>query len=322
MRRDIFDPKAVQDFSESIGTTERLKMLTVLTYADIKAVNPEALTPWKAEMLWQLYAAAFNYLSRTVDDQRLHADSPDEEHLQQVVAVVSGDVDSTHVESFLEGFPKRYLLTHSPIDIVSHFRMYERMNGNQPEIDLLRRDGYFELVLLTPDRPFLFARVAGTLSSWGMNILKAEAFSNKAGTVLDTFRFSDRFRTLDLNPTEMERLKESLAQAICGEINVTELMQKKFKPEVKKPKVKVEPQLHIDDNCSSHSTLLEITAQDRPGLLYGISSTLAELSCNIEIAIIDTQGQMAIDVFYITRAGAKLGPEQQGELGAALLRRL
>ncbi len=206
MRRDIFDPKAVQDFSESIGTTERLKMLTVLTYADIKAVNPEALTPWKAEMLWQLYAAAFNYLSRTVDDQRLHADSPDhadsdEQHLKQVVAVVPGDVDSRHLRPFLEGFPKRYLLTHSPIDIVSHFRMYERMNGNQPEIDLLRRDGYFELVLLTPDRPFLFARVAGSLSSWGMNILKAEAFSNQGGTVLDTFRFSDRFRTLDLNPS-------------------------------------------------------------------------------------------------------------------------
>ena len=99
-------------------------------------------------------------------------------------------------------------------------------------------------------------------------------------------------------------------------------MQNRFKPEVKSPKVKVEPQVHIDDTCSSHSTLLEITAQDRPGLLYGISSILAELSCNIEIAIIDTQGQMAIDVFYITRAGAKLGPEQQCELRADLLRRL
>src|SRR5207248_2197235 len=84
------------------------------------SVNPEALTPWKAEMLWQLYAAAFNYMSRTVDDQRLHADS-DEEHLKQVVSVAPGDVDSRHVRSFLEGFPKRYLLTHSPIDIVSHF---------------------------------------------------------------------------------------------------------------------------------------------------------------------------------------------------------
>ena len=72
-RQDIFDPKVVGEFSESVGTTERLKMLTLLTYTDIKSVNPEALTPWKAEMLWQLYAAAFNHLSRTVDDQRLTA---------------------------------------------------------------------------------------------------------------------------------------------------------------------------------------------------------------------------------------------------------
>ena len=70
LRRDIFDPEAVHDFAKTVGTTEHLKMLTLFTYADIKAVNPEALTSWKAEMLWQLYAATENYLNRSVDDQR------------------------------------------------------------------------------------------------------------------------------------------------------------------------------------------------------------------------------------------------------------
>ena len=233
MRHDIFDPKVVAEFSDSVGTTERLKMLTLLTYTDIKSVNPEALTPWKAEMLWQFYAAGFNHLSRTVDDQRLTGSNANSERIKEVVAA-AGEVDAKHITSFLDGFPKRYLLMHTPAEIVAHCRMYDLLKNkdDEPQIDILRRDGYFELVLLTLDCPGLFSHVVGTLSSWGMNILKAEAFSNKAGVVLDTFRFSDRFRTLELNPSEVNRLKRKLAEAVSGEINVVELMETKFKPGV------------------------------------------------------------------------------------------
>jgi [protein-PII] uridylyltransferase len=322
-RQNIFDPKVVGEFSESVGTTERLKMLTLLTYTDIKSVNPEALTPWKAEMLWQLYAAAFNHLSRTVDDQRLTASTANSDRIKEVVAV-AGEIEARHITAFLEGFPKRYLLMHTPGEIVTHCEMYDRLKlkDDEPQIDVLRREGYFELVLLTLDCPGLFAHVVGTLSSWGMNILKAEAFSNKAGVVLDTIRFSDRFRTLELNPSEVNRLKRNLSEAVAGEINVVELMEAKFKPATQNPKIKIEPSVQIENECSQHSTLIEIIAQDRPGLLYNISSTMAELGCNIEVAIIDTQGQTATDVFHVTCAGAKLDLKHQKEMQAALLEQL
>ncbi|HYM06140.1 MAG TPA: [protein-PII] uridylyltransferase [Terriglobales bacterium] len=319
MRQDIFDPKVVAEFSECVGTTERLKMLTLLTYTDIKSVNPEALTPWKAELLWQFYAAAFNHLSRSVDDQRLTVSSSNSERIKEVVAA-AGETDAKHITSFLEGFPKRYLLMHTSSEIVAHCRMYDRLKqkDDEPQIDILRRDGYFELVLLTLDCPGLFSHVVGTLSSWGMNILKAEAFSNKAGVVLDTFRFSDRFRTLELNPSEIDRLKRKLAEAVSGEIDVVELMETKFKPGAQSPKITVEPSVQIDNECSQHSTLIEIIAQDRPGLLYDISSAMAELGCNIEVAIIDTQGQTATDVFHVTCAGAKLDVRHQQKMQTAL----
>jgi [protein-PII] uridylyltransferase len=320
--RDIFDPKVVQQFCDSVGTTERLKMLTLLTYADIKAVNPEALTPWKAEIIWQLYAASSNHLSRTIDDQRVDAQTSNEEHIKRIVSAAPADVDSTRLISFLEGFPKRYLLTHAADEIVSHYRMHQNWDGVEPQIDLLKQNGYYQIVLLTLDRPALFARVAGTLSSWGMNILKAEAFSNKAGTVLDTFRFVDLFRTLDMNPTEKARLKRSVADSVSGEIDVREMMETKFKPTAKLPKVKIQPSIHIDDKCSSHSTVVEITTQDRPGLLYDISADLAELGCNIEVAIIDTQGQSVIDVFYVTRGAGKLDAALQDRMRDALRQRL
>jgi [protein-PII] uridylyltransferase len=320
MRHDIFDPKVVAEFSETVGTMERLKLLTLLTYADVKSVNPEALTPWKAEMIWQLYAAAFNHLSRTVDDERLTGAASNSEQIRQI-ASAAGDPDSKHIVSFLEGFPKRYLLTHTPAEIVKHCRMYDRFRtrGEEAQIEVARRDGYFELVLLTLDCPGLFSHVVGTLSSWGMNILKAEAFSNRAGVVLDTIRFSDRFHTLELNPTEEGRLKRQLSEAVSGEVNVVDLMETKFKPAVQGPKIKVNPSVQLDNNSSQHSTVVEIIAQDRPGLLYDISSTLAELGCNIEVAIIDTQGQTATDVFHVTCAGAKLDLAHQKKMRDALL---
>ncbi len=322
MRRDIFDAKVVREFSESIRETQPLKMLTLLTYADIKSVNPEALTPWKGEMLWQLHAATFNDLSRNVDDQRLRADLAHEVQIQQIVAASNSNLDAGRMAAFLEGLPRRYLLTHSTEQIVAHCRMHERLHELDPQIEIVRRNGYYDLVLLTLDCPFLFAGVAGTLSSWGMNILKADAYSNKAGTVTDTFRISDRFHTLDLNPGEVERLKRSLADAVSGEVDVAELMRRNFKPAENAPKIKIEPRLHLDNSSSQHSTLIEITAQDRPGLLYDISAALSEFGCNIEVAIIDTQGQTAIDVFYVTCAGTKLDSAHQRKLRAELMQQL
>jgi [protein-PII] uridylyltransferase len=322
LRRDIFDPEAVHDFAQAVGTIDRLKMLTLFTYADIKAVNPEALTPWKAQMLWQLYAATENYLNRTVDDQRLYVAGEDAKQLERLVPPGEEAGETERFRNFLDGFPKRYLLTHAPGEIATHYRMYKRLGNSSAEISVTKRDDYYELVLVTSDRPFLFAKVAGTISSWGMNILKADACANKAGTVLDIIRISDRFHTLDHNPTETVRLKQNLAAAISGELDVAGLMKRKFQPEKREPKVQVETRIHLDNECSSHSTVVEIVALDRPGLLYDISSTFAELGCNIEVGLIDTEGGTATDVFYITKQGAKLPPDRQRELHDMLQARL
>jgi [protein-PII] uridylyltransferase len=322
LRRDIFDPEAVRDFAQAVGTIENLKMLTLFTYADIKAVNPEALTPWKAEMLWQLYAETENYLNRSVDDQRLYVAGEAARELEEKVHIGEGASESERFRNFLDGFPKRYLLTHSPTEIAAHYRMYKRLADSTAEISITRRDEYYELVLVTTDRPFLLANVFGTLASWGMNILKAEASGNRAGIVLDTFRFSDRFHTLDHNPSEVVRLKQDLIDALSGGLNVADLMARKFQPEKRSPKVQVETGIHLDGECSSHSTVVEIVTVDRPGLLYDISSSFAELGCNIEVALINTEGGIATDVFYVTRQGAKLAPEQERELHDVLRARL
>jgi [protein-PII] uridylyltransferase len=319
LRRDIFDPETIRSFAEKMETPERLKMLTLLTYADIKAVNPDALTPWKAENVFQLYISAFNYLNHSVDE-RLQADAEDQ-HLAHIRTLVP--TAGKKLKNFLEGLPKRYLAAYSATDVLAHVEMAGRLGNDPIQLLLERGRHWFELTLVTGDRPGLFANVTGVLAAWGMNIVKANAFSNQAGTVVDTFYFTDRFRTLELNLQEWERFKRSIIGVLLGEVDLERLLRDRLRAE--KPglaKVKIDTKIEFDDSCSGRSTLLQVIAQDRPGLLHRISSSLSEEKCNIEIALIDTEGQMAIDVFYLTSSGEKLRTEHQPRIRKSLLESL
>jgi len=318
VRRDIFDPANVKSFAEKVGVPERLKMLCLLTYADIKAVNPEAMTPWKADNLWQLYIAGANYLSRSVDE-RVHTSNNDDSginlaHLRSLVPVAGKKINA-----FLEGLPHRYLRIQSAMDVLAHAEMAARLGQSGVQLNLKQVRHWYELTLVTTDRPFLFASVSGALAAWGMNIVKANAFSNAAGIVMDTFYFTDRFRTLEMNLQEWDRLKKSIASVVKGEADVARMLRDRLKSEkAHGTKVKIATQIEFDDSCSAHSTMMQVLTQDRPGLLYRMCSVVSKHECNIEIALIETEGQMAIDVLYLTSGGAKLSAERQSALGKAL----
>ncbi len=320
LRRDIFDHETVRGFADKIGTPERLKMLCLMTYADIRSVNPEALTPWKAESLWRLYMAASNYMNRSVDDDRFHAEF-EAETLSRIGELVPKK--STELRKYLEGLPHRYLRTHSPMQIAKHFEMSTALAKKPVQISLKHTRGLYELTLLTGDRPLVFATIAGVLSAWGMNIVKANAFANQAGTIVDTFYFKDRFRTLELNPPELERFEHSIVQVLSGEVSLHKLMEGRERVATNGPtKLQTATRLDFNNHSSSHSTLLELVAQDRPGLLYKIASTLGRYGCNIEVALIDTEGHVAIDVFYLTWECMKLSGEHQFQIRRALLEEL
>jgi len=304
--RDLFDPQTIRDVAHQMETVERLKALTLVTYADISAVNPEVMTPWRAEQLWQLYLAVYNELTRELETERIEA-------------IPSGPPERI---AFLEGFPTRYLRTHTEQEIDEHMALEEksrvRRSPSGVAVDIRKLESAWQLTLVAADRPFLFASVAGTLSSFGMNILKAEAFANRRGLVLDTFTFDDPSRTLDLNPTEVDRLRATAERVLAGKTDVRELLRNRPKPTLPSRKARIPAKVSFDSEASRTATLVEIVAEDRPGLLYDLAAAISSNGGNIEVVLIDTQAHKAIDVFYVTAEGKKLGPEQRQVLAAAL----
>jgi [protein-PII] uridylyltransferase len=304
--RDLDDPATARLLADKVGTIEALRYLTLLTYADVAGVNPTALSPWRLEQLWRVYLTAHHELTRELQTDRIS---------------LPGDL-SDQKAAFLKGLPVRYLRTHTEDEIQMHLDLEERRKQAEVALDIRKVDGGYSLTILAKDRLYLFASVAGALASFGLNILKAEAFANQQGTILDTFVFSDPNRTIELNPSEVERLQVTLERVLLGRVLVKDLLKYRPKPTLPSKRSSIVPKVAFDNTASETATLLEITAEDRPGLLYDVAAALSSEGCNIDLVLVDTEAHKAMDVFYISSGGKKLSEETKNRLHAALLKTL
>jgi len=305
--RNLADPDTARYAAALTSTEERLRLLTLLTLADINGVNPSALSPWRLEQLWRLFRVTRSELNRELS-----------ENLEPEAQPVSPEEDPLLAE-FLDGLPKRYLFTHTLEQAAAQARLYATAREQSAALRIEKREGFYHLSVVAVDRPFLFASVAGGLSSFNLNILKAEAFHNRHGYIADAFVFSDPGRNLELNPPELERLKSMLRGVVLGQVRVEPLLQGR---PVKAPPSRasmVEPSVTLDAETSDAATLFEVVAQDRPGLLYSLAAAISRADCNIEVVLVNTEAHRAIDVFHVTRQGRKLDDAHALQVRDALL---
>jgi [protein-PII] uridylyltransferase len=299
--RDMDDPATARLLAERAGTIERLKMLAVMTYARIVALEAAAKIPWRLEQLWRAYGVAQHELIRELETDRI----------KQVPENLPG-----HAE-FIKGFPLRYLRAHSPAEIEAHIRLFELSRPTGVAVRLDPMEGAYRLTVVARDKVSLFASFAGAISSFGLDILKAEAFSNAARVILDTFVFADPKRMLQQNPTEADRLTDLIQRIALGKTDAQRLMRGRTLPDAGKRAAA--PQVRFDSEACPTATLVEIETEDRPGLLYSLATVFSSSACNIDVVLVDTKGRRAIDVFYVAQEGGKLSPDVQARLKERLL---
>jgi [protein-PII] uridylyltransferase len=315
-RRDIDDPKTISDFATVVGDPQRLRLLYLLTYADMRAVGPGVLTGWQAVVLHDLYARTLRHLTggrterpnRVQLAQRLHALVKDELTLQTVKAHVALTSD-------------RYLATTSRERMAEHLRLVHRLDQEPVVTELFHHPalGSSELVVVTRDVPGLFALIAGTLAARGVNIISAQIQTREDGIVIDTFQVNDPAGEPLTAPSSWSKALGDLRGVVAGETSVDELLRRR---RAGRPAGGPggPPKVSVDNRLSDTYTVVEVKCPDRVGLLYLITRTLSGLGLDIASARIATDIDHALDTFYVHDGkGAKIeDPEAMAGLVRAL----
>ncbi|HEV8317933.1 MAG TPA: hypothetical protein VGQ10_11010 [Vicinamibacterales bacterium] len=315
-RRDTEDPHVVQRFAQLVGTEERLKMLSLMTLADIEAVSPDTLTLWKEELLWRLYVDTYSQLTFGYGDETI---DPGHAAVASLQARRPPDLGEHELASFLEGFPRRYLARVDAEHVYRHARLARDIHPDEVHLFLEPKGETWELSVVTLDKPYLFSNISGVLSYFGMNILRGSAMTSPAGLVLDIFEFTDQERFFQFNPGATPQVEKLLQDVVAGRQDVAALLLRKEGSVLyRRQPQRVAPVVHFDSGHSQRYTVMEIVAQDTLGLLYRISRIISRQGCDVDLVLISTEGNKAIDVFHLTKKRAKLSEADEGALKEAL----
>jgi [protein-PII] uridylyltransferase len=293
-----------------------------MTLADVEAVSPETLTPWKEELLWRLYVDTYNHLTQRYGDERIERNQAG---LDELLAQRPADLSVPEITRFLEGLPQRYLQLFAGDAIYRHVRLARDIHPDEVHVSLERNDdsAVWTLAVATLDKPFLFSNICGVLSSFGMNIIRGHALTNPNGLVLDVFQFTDDERFLELNGDAQATVVRTLDDVVGGRVELAGRLRSRERGVLQpRPGSRFAPVARTDNETSGRYTILDIVATNALGLLYRISRVISQHGCDVDLVLIATEGEKAIDVFHITKGGSKLTEAEQQALTSDLLRTL
>ena len=300
-RRDLEDPNMVVQFAKAMGTQERLDMLYVLTYCDVRGTSPEAMTSWKSSLLEHLYSRTRTVLEKgSFDTERATQVIP--KILEQTLPLVSSN-EQPKCREFFSMMPPRYLLATPPAVIVDHMKLWERFFHDPIVFDVknLSREGVNEVTLFTVETASLFSRMAGLFAAHNLNIVDAQLNLSNRGHALQIFRVTDHEGKVIDETDRWKRVEKDLREVLQGRLSVDGLVAEKFKPSLFKKKIaqKLPTRIDVDNDVSAYYTVIDIYAQDRVGLLYQITSTLAALGLYVDVSKISTKVDQVADTFYV-----------------------
>ncbi len=316
-RRDVTEEALVAGFATTVGTVDRLDMLLLLTYADHRAVAPGIWNEWKGSLLWDLYA---NTRAQLTGEAGARWDVSRKEQLRDAALEhLHRDFPLSEIERHIAMLPERYLRNTAPTQMACHLTLLRALETEPIACGWRGGADCTELTVATRDAKGLFARLAGTLTGHGLDILSVDVYTREDGLVVDTFNVSE-IGGHPVAAARWPRIAEKLRGAITGAHDVDAAVEAwRTKAPVRKRKRGTRTVVRFDLEASSTSTVIEVQADDEPGLAYRIARTLATLDLDITFAKIATEKSHALDVFYVTGGGRRLGDEALPAVESALL---
>jgi [protein-PII] uridylyltransferase len=320
--RDLSDRKTIENFAAIAQSLERLKLLTILTTADIRAVGPGVWNGWKAQLLRTLYYETEPVLTGGFSEVN---------RAQRVViaqAEFRAEMKDWPAEKFDAYVARHYPAYWLKVDLphkIAHARFLRDAEESGKSLattvgfDAVR--GVTELTVLAPDHPWLLSIIAGACAITGANIVDAQIYTTTDGLALDTIAVSREFDREDDEMRRAMRIATSIEKALRGDLRLPDVVPKRSAPKGRIKAFAVEPDVTIHNQWSHRYTVVEVTGLDRPGLLYELTTTLSKLNLNIASAHVATFGERVVDVFYVTDLlGAKLSsPTRQAAIKRALV---
>jgi [protein-PII] uridylyltransferase len=322
-RRDIDDPAVIRTFANQVQSQENLVMLTLHTFADSQGTSPQLWNGFKDSLLQTLYRRTAQALTGGLDVIRAE-EKQRELLLDEVRRLMPSTFNQDEIRAHFDHLPPRYFLIHSARQIGNdvtlahqfmHLQLQEEDQALEPVIHWHNEPdrGFTAVHICTWDRTGLFSKISGCLTASGLNILSAQIFTRTDGIILDTFFVTDA-KTGDLaNKEERERFEGLLRRALTGHVNLSSLIahQQTSAPVYKSLEgERLSTVIKFDNETSETYSVLEIETEDRLGLLYMISQTLAELHVDIALAKISTEKGAALDTFYISQETRKISSEE------------
>jgi [protein-PII] uridylyltransferase len=306
--RDLSDRKTIENFAAVVQSLERLKLLTILTTADIRAVGPGVWNGWKAQLLRTLYyetepvlTGGFSEVNRAQRVEMAQAE------LRAEIADWPAEEAAAYVGRLYPAYWLKVDLPHK----VEHARFVRAAEAAGKSLatgagfDAER--GVTEITVFAPDHPWLLSIIAGACSLTGANIVDAQIYTTTDGLALDTISVSREFERDEDEARRAVRIGDAIEKAVRGLIKLPDVAAKRTPPKGRIKAFAVEPEVTINNQWSNRYTVVEVTGLDRPGLLYELTTTLSKLSLNIASAHVATFGERVVDVFYVTDLlGAKI----------------
>lgn len=318
--RDLSDRKTIENFAAVVQSVEQMKLLTILTTADIRGVGPGVWNGWKAQLLRSLYYETEPVLTGGFSEvdrgKRLVA-----AHAEFRMAFAEWPADE--LDAYIgRHYPAYWLKVELPRKIRhARFVRSSEQAGHKLAINVGFDEvrGVTELTIFAADHPWLLSIIAGACASAGANIVDAQIYTTTDGRALDTISISREYDRDEDEGRRATRIGEMIEDVLEGKLRLPEVVARRTVRSKARPFV-IEPEVTINNQWSDRYTVIEVSGLDRPGLLYELTTAISKLNLNIASAHVATFGERARDVFYVTDLlGAQINaPTRQSAIKSAL----